>query len=434
MSNLIKSYSIISLDYEEPYIFFNNIERDFMPTMLTGDGPKDITKESYIGIKPFKRVIFNNYTFWDELRNLVDSCNFHKLKYPVNRLGGIGFISYEALHSIEKIEKKTYDLYELPIAEWILYNRYYYFNHEQNQLFQIDIEYETQNQIIGTNYNDTGFKVNNLTPDYSKTEYIDNVIKVQEKIISGDVYEVNLTQSILGDFSGSPYSLFKKLYSINKSPFSAYMERPEYSIISNSPELFLKAEKSLIETRPIKGTCKRGISLEEDNLLEQTLLDSSKNQAELFMIIDLMRNDLSRVSKVGSVKVLNKKIIEKYKNVHHLVGIVQSELEDNKDYIDLFKATFPGGSITGCPKVSCMKLTEEIEKSSRNIYTGSIFIMNKELLNSSIVIRTAIVQNNKIILNSGGAITIDSDPLEEYEETLVKLDSLFKAVGFENKL
>lgn len=431
MNNRIDSYTVKNIPYREPEEIFDSLEHRYMASLLTGKGPDDITKSSIIGIKPYNRIVLEDTTrFWESFSELHLSTDYHSYPYPINQLGAIGFISYEALHTIEDVPKQTKDNYNFPLMEWMIYSEYYYFDREKRECFFITINYMNQKQLEqkGKYYRDTGFSVTNLKPDFSPEEYMDNVQSIQSAIIKGDVYEVNLTQSVQGDFSGSPYSLFKKLYRENSAPYTAYLERDEYTIVSNSPELFLKANNNHVETRPIKGTAPRSTDPSVDKILQDELYDSPKNQAELYMIVDLMRNDLSRVCDVGSVEVITPKRIEHYTNVHHLVSIIQGRLKEDLTYIDLFKACFPGGSITGCPKVSCMTLTEKLEKSSRNLYTGTIFLMNRELLNSSIVIRSAIIQDGTITFNSGGAITIDSDPEEEYEETLIKLASINKVL------
>ncbi|OQY37351.1 MAG: hypothetical protein B6229_08590 [Spirochaetaceae bacterium 4572_7] len=435
MNNRIIKFNITEIKYRNAAKIFDTIDRGYMPSILTGNGPQDISKESIIGLKPYIDITIKDPTnIWEDLRTLNNSTNFHSMPYPINRVGAIGYISYEALHTLEKIEKQTVDEYEFPLLNWIIYTEYYYVSQENCKAWHIELKYDKEPVITGKNHLDKGFKVHNLQPDFTPEEYKENVVKVQKAITNGDVYELNLTQGVKGSFEGSPYSLFKKLYSNNSAPYSAYLERKGYTVVSNSPELFLRCDKNLVETRPIKGTAPRGTKKNEDDRLKKELVKSKKNQAELYMIIDLMRNDLSKVCTYGSVQVVTPKRIETYKNVHHLVSIIQGELKKDIDYIDLFKATFPGGSITGCPKVRCMELTEKIEKSSRNLYTGTIFIMNREMLNSSIVIRSCVIKDDKIIFNSGGAITIDSDPKEEFEESKIKLQSIYKAVEDENNI
>lgn len=427
----INTYSVEKIPFREPEQVFDSLDSRYMASFLTGKGPKDITNSSIIGVSPHKRVVSHQKKdFWEQFRELNLSTDFHNHPYPINQVGAIGFISYEVLHTIEDVPKKTVDNYNFPLLEWVIYSEYFYFNLEDRECFHIKINFNMPSEVDHNEnyYSDTGFTVSDLTPDFTPDEYKKNVKMIQDAIIKGDVYEVNLTQSVQGEFIGSPYSLFKKLYRENSAPYTAYLERDEYTVVSNSPELFLKATKNRVETRPIKGTAPRSLNKVEDKRLQEELFQSQKNQAELYMIVDLMRNDLSRVCEIGSVEVVTPKRVEHYTNVHHLVSIVEGRLKDDVDYIDLFKACFPGGSITGCPKVSCMKLTEELEKSSRNLYTGTVFLMNQELLNSSIVIRSAIIRDGKITFNSGGAITIDSDPEEEFEETLIKLASIHKVL------
>lgn len=432
MNNII-DFNIREIDYIKADILFNKIDKGYMPSLLTGEGPNDISKESVIGIKPVKNVtVKKNESLWDRLRDLNNSTNFHSKPYPINRVGAIGYISYEALHTLERVDKKTQDHFTFPLLNWTIYKNYYYFDNTLKKAWFIELTYETEDNIKGKRVTDGNFTVSNLKPDYPPNEYKKNVKRIRDLILEGEVYEVNLTQGIKGDFKGSPYSLFKKLYRENSAPYSAFIEREDYSVICNSPELFLKCDRYRVETRPIKGTAPRSKDLKTDTALKSELFDSQKNQAELFMIVDLMRNDLSKVCRVGSVKVRTPKRVEEYKNVHHLVSIIDGELEEDMDYIDLLKATFPGGSITGCPKVRCMEITEEIEKSSRNLYTGTIFLLNRELLNSNIVIRSCLIKDDSIVLNSGGAITIDSEPEDEYRESLIKLKSLFKAVACED--
>lgn len=430
MNNKILNYTITEIDYKLPEELFDTIEKGYMPSLLTGNGPDDISKNSIIGLNPVKDItLVNKETLWEDLRRLTDSTNFHELPFPINRIGAIGYISYEALHTIEKIEKLTNPHFDFPLVNWTIYKTYYYFDNPNSKLWSIELDFGKNNTIEGNRKEDKNYSVTNLKPDFTPEEYKRNVETIRNKIFDGEVYEVNLTQGIVGDFKGSPYTLFKKLYKNNSAPYSAYMERNGYTVICNSPELFLSCSKNRVETRPIKGTAPRSEDPIEDNKLKNALLNSQKNQAELYMIVDLMRNDLSKVCRVNSVKVETPKRVETYRNVHHLVSIIEGTLLDDADYIDLFKATFPGGSITGCPKVRCMEITEEIERSSRNLYTGTIFVMNREFLTSNIVIRSCVVKDRKIVLNSGGAITIDSDPEEEYRESLIKLESLFSAVN-----
>lgn len=453
MTDTITNVLIEEKDYTEPEKLFNQLKRGFSPTLLTGKGPEDISRYSVIGIEPHTIITYEGdefiiktqrgekrkkLTFKEGLKELLNENNFHTQPWPANRLGALGYLSYELFTRFENIKKQTKATYTMPLFEWVLYNTYYLFHRDEKKLWKVKVEYQNPSLINEKSpvypEAEKGFQVTDVTPECSKEKYIDKVKTIQNYIEEGEVYEVNLSQGLKGHFSGSPLALFNRLYSLNSAPYSAYMERENQTIISSSPELYLRCEKDLVETRPIKGTAPRSENRETDSENKKVLLNCPKNQAELYMIIDLMRNDLSRVSEYGSVEVLEAKRVEAYENVFHLIGIIQSRLKKNKDYADLIEAAFPGGSITGCPRVRCMEITEEVEESWRNIYTGSLFIMNREMLNSSIVIRSCIIQKDNIYFNSGGAVTIDSDPIEEYRETEIKLRSLLKAVGHEGIL
>ena len=191
----------------------------------------------------------------------------------------------------------------------------------------------------------------------------------------------------------------------------------------------IKSVDKKIETRPIKGTRPRGKNREEDLRLQEELRNSEKDRAELLMIVDLERNDIGRISKIGSVKVPELFVIEPYANVNHLVATVVGELEDNKDCIDVIKATFPGGSITGAPKIRSMEIIDELEPTQRNVYTGSIgYIGFNGDMDLNIAIRTIIKQDENIYFQVGGGMTWDSNPEDEYQETLDKAQSIMKAL------
>ena len=262
----------------------------------------------------------------------------------------------------------------------------------------------------------SGFKSN-----FTKQEYLNSVKKIIEYIKAGDIYQVNLSQRFEAEFQGDCYSLFLKLFKKNPAPFFAFINAEDHIILSTSPERFIKRDKDKIETRPIKGTISREKNPEKDKQNGKELLKSFKDDAELSMIVDLMRNDLGKVAKGQSVRVKEHKRLEAYDNVFHLVSIVEAELEENKSSVDLIRATFPGGSITGCPKVRTMEIIDELEPVNRHIYTGSIgYLSFHDTLDLSIVIRTAVVSGGMIGFSVGGGIVYDSIPEKEFKETLDK--------------
>lgn len=256
---------------------------------------------------------------------------------------------------------------------------------------------------------------------FSRPDYLRAVETIKEYIRSGDVYQVNMSQRFSMGFQGCPFSLFESLLKKNPAPFFAYIQAGNHQIISTSPERFIFRNLDRVETRPIKGTRPRGKTGKEDFRLKRELSESLKDDAELSMIVDLLRNDIGKVCKPGSVRVSEHKRVEAYQNVYHLVSDVVGILDSGMDSVDLLKAVFPGGSITGCPKIRAMEIIDELEPVRRHIYTGSIgYISFHDTLDLSIAIRTATVTKGKIFFSVGGGIVFDSDPSDEYEETLHK--------------
>jgi para-aminobenzoate synthetase component 1 len=222
-------------------------------------------------------------------------------------------------------------------------------------------------------------------------------------------------------FDGSSYDLFRHLYRKNPASFFAYVNAGDHRVVSTSPERFMSMDGRYVETRPIKGTRPRGKTPDDDRKLAEGLLESPKDDAELSMIVDLLRNDIGKVCEAGSVNVREHKRLESYQNVYHLVSVVEGRLPPDAGAVDLIKAVFPGGSITGCPKIRAMEIIDELESHRRHVYTGSIgYISFHDTMDLSIAIRTATVVDDKIIFSVGGGIVYDSDPEEEYEETIHK--------------
>jgi para-aminobenzoate synthetase component 1 len=266
--------------------------------------------------------------------------------------------------------------------------------------------------------------------DFTQDEYCAAVQRIREYIYDGDVYIVNMTQRMTVENPPAPWNVYKRLRENNPAPMAAYLDFENMQIVCASPERFLKVNGRNVETRPIKGTRPRGRDAKEDDRMKKELLRSEKDRAELIMITDLERNDLGRVCVPGTVKAVELCGLEEYPTVFHTVSIVEGELEENKSIVDLIKAAFPGGSITGAPKIRAMEIIEELEPVRRGVYCGSIgYIGFDGQADLNIVIRSLIFHNKKAYLNVGGGITYDSDPLAEYMETLDKARALLRALG-----
>lgn len=272
-----------------------------------------------------------------------------------------------------------------------------------------------------------------FSSNFAGADYMAQIEKIRAYITSGHVYQVNMSQRFQIGFEGDPFSLFLALYDANPAPFFSYIHAGDHHIVSTSPERFLMQQGKYVETRPIKGTRPRGKTESEDRALTLELEQSKKDDAELSMIVDLLRNDLGRACEGGSVRVAQHKRVEAYENVYHLVSIVEGSLAVNADSVDLLKATFPGGSITGCPKIRAMEIIDELEPNRRHVYTGSIgYVSFHDTMDLSIAIRTATICNGNMLFSVGGGIVYDSEPSDEYDETLHKgktLMSVFQEKG-----
>ena len=274
-----------------------------------------------------------------------------------------------------------------------------------------------------------------IRSSFTHAGYLQAVARVREFILAGDIFQANLSQRFEAPLDEDPWELYLRLRRRNPAPFAAYADLPECRILSASPERFLRVDVGgRVETRPIKGTRPRGIGPEHDGALGQALTESIKDRAENLMIVDLMRNDLSRVCSPGTVRVPELFALERYATVHHLVSTVVGQLAPGYDALDLLRAAFPGGSITGAPKVRAMEIIAELEPSQRSVYCGSIGYWSVTgAFDTSIAIRTMIAPRGagRVYFNAGGGIVADSDPEQEYRETLDKargmIDSLVRA-------
>jgi para-aminobenzoate synthetase component 1 len=260
---------------------------------------------------------------------------------------------------------------------------------------------------------------------------LDAVARVIEYIRAGDIFQANLSHRLEAPLDGTPLELYRRLRTRNPAPFAAFLDFGELAVASSSPERFLRvAPGGQVETRPIKGTRPRGLGPEHDAALALALAESEKDRAENVMIVDLLRNDLSRVCRPGTVRVPQLFALEQYATVHHLVSTVVGELEPEHDAVDLLRAAFPGGSITGAPKVRAMQIIAELEPTQRAVYCGAIgYLSTSGALDTSVVIRTCLVRGRDVYFQVGGGIVADSDPEQEYRETLDKAGGLLAALA-----
>jgi para-aminobenzoate synthetase component 1 len=399
-----------------------------------------------------------NFSALDSLRSLI-----RQTQHPLDavddgnalpfRGGWIGFIGYDFSTQLEGLSRR-HPPSALPDMCWMYFPWAYLLDRVQGRFILVtDGRFDDElwqrreaemrrreGRIISTCPESlTSFPSPALTPpasDWSKPEYIAAVERLKEYIRAGDVFQANLTHrfsTTLHPIWSHPNriaDLWDRCVQMSPAPFSALIKTPVWSVLSTSPERFLLVEPDgRVETRPIKGTRPRGATAKEDAAMMSALLASAKDRAELAMIVDLERNDLGRVCEFGSVKVAQHAALESYSNVHHLVSTVEGKLRPGMDVVDLLAAAFPGGSITGAPKIRAMEIIDELEGCSRGIYTGAIgYISDHGRADFNIAIRTLVVEGDQAHYHVGGGITEGSDPVAEYEETLAKGSKLMRVL------
>lgn len=356
--------------------------------------------------------------------------------------GAIGYFSYEYGRKLMEVDSVKEDLVSIPDAVLVFYDFYIIEDRHEQRTYLIangitreaaKLLDEMESRINGKpvymqKESDTEYPIE-VQPNFARDEYKQAVDRMIRYIIEGDIYITNMTQQLTVKSDKVPLDVFYDLRENNPSPFGGYFDYGDFQIVCASPERFLKMQKGHVNTRPIKGTRKRGETPEEDMFMRTELENSEKDKSELLMIVDLERNDLNRVCRPGSVKVTELFSVEEYATVFHLVSDIEGDLEESKNVMDLLEAAFPGGSITGAPKYRAMEIIDELENNKRNLYTGSIGYLTLDGgCDFNIVIRTALYKDGKYYLGVGGGITAESDLEFEYEETLQKAKAVLLAM------
>jgi len=394
---------------------------------------------------------------FDLLNNFLEVYHLDSSSPQVPFLGGaVGYFSYDLCHFIERLPDTAVDDLWLPECYFGFYDLVVAFDNLQGRAYIIstgfpELRESERMERASQRLKEVKEKLADvpasgreaplmptsstmgqvtLAGGFTHQEYADAVEKARQYIIAGDIFEVNLSQRFEAALSTTPYELYRRLRQINPAPFACYLGFDEVSVVSASPERFLRVRGDWVETRPIKGTRPRGKTPEEDEALASELVNSVKDRAENIMIVDLERNDLGRVCRFGTIKVTELAILEVFPTVFHLTSTVEGNLSEGKNCIDLLKASFPGGSITGAPKVRAMEIIDELEPTRRSVYTGNIgYLSFNGNLDLNIAIRTFLVKGSKAYFQVGGAVVYDSDPEAEYQETLDKARALINALN-----
>lgn len=437
----------------DAFDIYSLFKEDKTVTLLdSGMGAENLGRYSFIGLNPFTTFKYENNICtinekefngdpFEELNKLISRYKMENNTGLPYAAGAIGYFSYDLGRTIEELPAMAVEEVKIPDCYFYFYDNAVIVDNLKKKTYitSLGILKSREDSINELKYRiSKGYKVEyreidksdtEFTSNFGRDEYIETVERVRQYIRTGDVYITNLTQTFCCETEKEPYEIYKNLRHINPAPFAALMNVEDFSIVSSSPERFLKIRNNIVETRPIKGTRPRGKNEEEDLKNRQELIDSEKDKSELLMIVDLERNDLSKVCKPYSVKVTELFKLEEYSTVFHLVSTVIGELKDEYTSVDCIKACFPGGSITGAPKVRSMEVIEELEPTRRNIYTGCIgylgFDGNADL---NIVIRTILMKDGKAYLGVGGGITWESEIVAEYDETLDKARALMRVL------
>ena len=395
--------------------------------------------------KPFEKLqrVLDKYKLEDGWAGLLPSGVFAG--------GWIGYFSYELGRYIEKLPERSVDDLCMPLIRLCFYDKLICYDGVEKTVWLIALEIEGESESVEEKLGWLEMAIAeseqicvsspvrgrvesagalSMSCNMSKEYYFECFERIKKYIYDGDVYQINFSQRFCADFGGDGVDLFDWQNWYNPSPFGAFIDSGDFQIVSASPELFVRIQDGVITTRPIKGTRPRGSNEQVNKENQLGLLSSEKEKAELNMIIDLERNDLGRICEYGTIKVMEPRIIESYSTVFHAVATVQGKLRDEISFTDCLKAVFPGGSITGAPKIRAMEIIDELEPTQRGVYTGCIGFVGVDgnaCLN--IAIRTIIIKDGVAYAQAGGGIVADSQAQAEWEETLTKAKAL--AAGIE---
>ncbi len=444
-------------------------------------GPHRIARYSFIAFEPYCE-----YCVRDNVQTLVmaDGKSKKPSEHPVSTLreliasykqspdpalppfqgGAAGLISYDFMHYLERVPSTTTDDLRVPDLHMFLFDRLLAFDHKEQKAWAVicpgarnassivtgivtsppkdmydQAKKELQNILMQATLsplepleaNSGNGGVSEINHDVTQEQYESMVVRAKEYIAAGDIFQANLSLRLSADMGArSPWDLYLALRQINPSPFSGFLDFGDYVIAGSSPERLVMVRGNIAELRPIAGTRPRGHDSVEDERMRSELLLNPKERAEHIMLIDLERNDIGRVCDYGSVEVDELMVTEDYSHVIHIVSNVRGSLAPGKDCLDALKATFPGGTITGVPKVRCMEIIDELESLRRGPYTGSMgYLGFGGSMDINIIIRTFTIRDNKAYVQAGSGIVADSEPTGEYHESLNKAEALIKALN-----
>lgn len=475
--NVVPLFEEILADVETPVSVYLKVrdESPFSFLLESIEGGEKVGRYSFIGFNPFSNFVIrgNEYTIQSRhpdvtvLPKLVEG-----IKDPIAALkvifshyktatidglprlasGAIGYFGYETIRLLEAIPEAKNDELKLDDALLMFLDTLFVFDNVKRKLLLVSNAYVppgSTDEYLKNEYDKAVVeivkmkqilqkplpekprvsRVGPIQQSISKSEYEKMVARSIDYIVEGDVFQVLPSHRIKRSYDGDPFSIYRMLRVINPSPYMYYFSLNGLCIAGSSPELLVRVEHGIVETRPLAGTRRRGVSIEEDGALEKELLADPKEVAEHLMLIDLGRNDIGRICEFGDVKVTEYMVIEKYSHVMHIVSNIKGKLKSGLSAIDAFFSCFPAGTLSGAPKIRAMEIIAELEPVKRGIYGGAIGYLDfSGNLDSCIAIRTAIIKDGFAYFQAGAGIVYDSVPEKEYLETLIKMDAVIRAV------
>ncbi len=416
----------IKLKWQNPLNFAQKVSDNYRDEswifLYSGLSDKIKNSHSYIALFPEEKLITDNFC---EAKRIVESSN---KKW-------FGYLSYEVAQDFEKLPKSKKSFIDLPKIYLISFSLIFDFDHDKKILTAYFLDKDKMGEVLkykAIKQKKNHIKVKKIDSNFSDESYLQTITDIQKNISDGDFYQTNLTRKFFGEFDQKldgqkNFQLFTRLTKFSPANYSSFLKLNQNYIISSSPELFLEVKNRKVLSRPIKGTMPRDRNIKQDQKNRLTLKSSQKERAENLMIVDLVRNDLSKVCEAGSVEVKKLFAINSYRNVHHMSSEIHGKLTKNSTMLDVVKYCFPPGSMTGAPKVKAMEVAAKKEKINRGIYSGAIgFIDCNGEIKLSVVIRTLITHGKRFEFQTGGAITSDSNPRSELEEIFNKARGVTK--------
>jgi len=474
--NLIPVYMEVNADLDTPVSAFLKIKQgDYSFLLESVEGQEKIARYSFLGTNPslifkskgrqieiidtaknkIRKFVTKETPLYEIKKIMQDFRSVELTGLPLFYGGLVGYMGYDTVRFFERIPDKNKDTLKIPDSIFILTDTILIFdrlNHTLKIVSNVILPKNAGNLKKRELYKQAIKKIDSIHGDFnrfviqpkpvkspgesfvtsnlSRPEFIAMVKRGKEYIKKGDIIQVVLSQRFKVKTQKDPFEIYRSLRSLNPSPYMYYLKLKDFSIVGSSPEMLVRCENGVVETRPIAGTRRRGRNPQEDARLEKELLADEKEKAEHLMLVDLGRNDLGRISKLGKVKVNDFMRVEKYSHVMHLVSGVSAMLDKKRfDIYDVLKAAFPAGTVSGSPKIRAMEIIDELENLRRGLYAGSIgYFSFSHNLDTCIAIRTTVIKDGFAYVQAGGGIVADSVPEKEYQESVNKAKATMEAI------